>query len=125
MRRRGLVSAILFAAVTSGASGIGAAQTYPHKPIRMLAPEAGGSNDLVARVLAKALAVNLGQPVIVENRGSAGGIIAAQLLARAAPDAHTILFYSSGIWTTPVLQGNASYDVTRDFAPITSAASSP
>lgn len=80
---------------------------------------------MVARLLAQGLAASLSQSVIVDNRGSAGGIVAAQLLARAMPDGHTLLFYSSSIWTLPLLQGTGSYDVARDFAPITSATSSP
>src|SRR5687767_11703437 len=101
MSVRRLALLVISAGAMGLATGSLCAQTYPHKPIRMLAPEAGGSNDFVARLLAQALAGSFGQAVIVDNRGSAGGIVAAQLLARAAPDGHTLLFYSSGIWTSP------------------------
>src|ERR1041385_3939833 len=101
------------------------ATTYPVKPIRMIAPEAGGGNDFVARILAHELGTSLGQQVIVDNRGGTGGAIAAALLMRAQPDGYTLMFYSSGIWTAPLLQTNVHYDAVRDFSPISAAASSP
>ena len=108
-------------------SGMKAAigQAYPIKPIRMIAPEVGGGNDFVARLIAQGLTEVLGKQVVVDNRGSAGGVIAAELLARAPADGYTLMFYSSGIWTAPFLQANVRYDVLRDFSPITLAASSP
>src|ERR1051325_1851704 len=72
-------------------TGTACPQPYPHRPFRMLAPEAGGGNDLVARTLAQALAASFGQAVIVDNRGSAGGIVAAQILARSPADGHTLM----------------------------------
>ena len=100
------------------------AQSFPSKPIRMIAPEAGGGADLVARIVAQGLSVNFGVPVIVDNRGGAAGIIAAQILTRSAPDGHTLLFYGSGILTLPMMKA-VPYDPMKDFAPITLADSSP
>lgn len=101
------------------------AQPYPSKPIRVVTAEAGGGNDLIARVLARAMGDSLGQQLIVENRGGAGGIIAAETAIRAAPDGYTLLLYASNIWIIPLLKKAAPYDVARDLVPITWAARSP
>ena len=71
-----------------------------------------------------ALSSGLGQQVIVDNRGGAGGVIAADIVAKASPDGYTLLYYSNGIWTLPLLQ-KVPYDFVRDFTPVTLAASSP
>ena len=105
-------------------SAISGAQTYPSKPIRMIAPEVGGGNDFVARQIAQGLTGNLGQQVIVDNRG--GSVIAAaDIVLKAPADGHTLLFYSSSLWTMPLLRDNVRYDVARDFSPISAAATSP
>ena len=100
------------------------AQTFPTKPLRMITSEPGGSLDFAARLIAHALAGNLGQQVIVENRGGAGGVLAAQTVARALPDGYTMLFYGSVLWTAPLIQ-KMPYDPVRDFAPITLANMQP
>lgn len=100
------------------------AQTFPSKPIRMIAPAAGGGADLVARLVAQGLSVSLGQQVIVDNRGGASGIIAVQILTRAAPDGYTLLFWDTSIFTLPLMK-TVPYDPIKDFAPITLADSSP
>ena len=86
-----------------GAAAVNA-QTYPDKPVRLIAGDAGGGGDLVARILVPGLGASLGQPVIVENRGGAGGIIAAQALVKATPDGHTVLLYGNGLWLLPLLR---------------------
>ncbi len=92
----------------------------------MITAEVGGGNDFTARVIAQGgLSERLGQPVIVENRGGAGGAIAAEIVAKAAPDGYTLLVYASNIWIIPLLRSNVPYDPVRDFAPITWAARSP
>ena len=100
------------------------AQPYPAKPIRIVTAEAGGGNDLVARVIARYLADNIGQQVLVDNRGGAGGIIAADVAAKAPADGHTLLAYASNVWIIPLLKKTIPYDM-RDFAPITLVARSP
>ena len=102
-----------------------AAQSYPTKPIRVVTSEPGGGNDFTARTIGQAIAGRLGQPWIVDNRGGAGGAIAAEIVARAPPDGYTLLVYASNIWMIPLLRSNVPYDVLRDFAPITWAARSP
>ncbi len=107
-----------------GAAAVNA-QTYPDKPVRLIAGDAGGGGDLVARILVPGLGASLGQPVIVENRGGAGGIIAAQALVKATPDGHTVLLYGNGLWLLPLLRADVPFDPVRDFAPITLATRSP
>jgi tripartite-type tricarboxylate transporter receptor subunit TctC len=101
-----------------------AAQTYPSKPVRIVADAPGGGTDFVARIIARGLADSLGQQVIVENRGGAAGDIGIGYAAKQAPDGYTLLVWSNGMWTLPFLR-STSYDPVRDFSPITMAVSSP
>jgi tripartite-type tricarboxylate transporter receptor subunit TctC len=106
------------------ASGSGAAQTYPTKPIRFLVGfPPGGTNDIVARVVAPKLAEGLGQQVVVENRGGANTAIASELLARAVPDGYTIMLNAPGHATNPSLI-KLNFDSIKDFAFITLIAES-
>lgn len=93
---------------------------YPSKPIRIIVPNApGGGTDTVARVLADRLSPALGQPIIVENRGGAGGAIAAETVARAPKDGYTLLLGSGAtLITGPALITNRKYDPLKDFAPV-------
>jgi tripartite-type tricarboxylate transporter receptor subunit TctC len=96
------------------------AQTYPSKPVRMIVPfPAGGPADLVARVLSARLQEAWGQPLVVENRGGAGGNIGTAAAARAAPDGYTILLTTSGLMSNPSLYKDPGFDPLRDFAPVT------
>jgi tripartite-type tricarboxylate transporter receptor subunit TctC len=103
------------------------AQTYPSKPIRLLVGfPPGGAADFVARALGDPLGRALGQPVVIENRPGAGSSIAAELVARAAPDGYTILIASpSSISVNPVLNPKIGYNAQSDFAPITQVTASP
>jgi tripartite-type tricarboxylate transporter receptor subunit TctC len=113
---------LLMAAV----AGTCAAQTWPVKPIRFVVPfAAGGGTDLLARVIAPRLTEVLGQPVVVDNRGGAGGVIGAEIVAKAPPDGYTIVLGSPGpLSINPNLQ-KMPYDPHRDFAPIALATVSP
>ena len=93
-----------------------AAQDYPNKTVRIVAGAAGGGGDFVARHVAQRIAPGLGQPVIVENKPSA--VDSSETVAKAAPDGYTIMVQGAGLWTSGILQ-KFSYDVVRDFAPIT------
>lgn len=107
-----------------------AAQTqsdpYPTKPLRILVPSPpGGSNDGVARIVSTALNQSLGRPIVIDNRAGGGGIIASEIVARARADGYTLLFAYAAFTTTPFLQANLSYDVLKDFAPISAVADQP
>ena len=102
------------------------AQSWPTKPVRMIiAFPPGGPTDLVSRVLAQKLSEQLGQQVIVDNKPGAGGNIAAELAARAAPDGYTIFYNTSAIVIGPALYGKVNYDTLKDFAPVLRTASVP
>jgi tripartite-type tricarboxylate transporter receptor subunit TctC len=118
------IAVLLALGVIAGAMAA-SGQDYPRKPIRLVTAEPGGGNDFAARLIVQGLGGNLGQPMIVDNRGGAGGIIAADIVAKAQPDGYTLLLYANNIWIIPLLRSNAPFDVIRDFAPITWAAKSP
>jgi tripartite-type tricarboxylate transporter receptor subunit TctC len=103
------------------------AQTYPERPVRVIVPvPAGGTPDVVARMVTPGLVTAFGQQFIIDNRAGAGGLIAAEMAARAAPDGYTLFFSSPGALTIlPYLQKNVSYDVVRDFVPVSLAAIGP
>ena len=96
------------------------AQDYPNKPIRIIVGyAAGGGNDIIVRVMQPELTRGLGQPVVVENKPGAQSIIAAETVAKSAPDGYTILMGPSGPMTiNPATYSKLPYDVKRDFAPI-------
>lgn len=102
------------------------AQAWPARPLRIIVPFGpGGPTDVVARILAHGLSPALGQPIVIENRGGAGGNIGVALAARAAPDGYTLLVPSTGFVVNPSLSRNPGYDPIRDFAPISELAASP
>jgi len=98
-----------------------AAAQYPDKPVRLIVPFAtGGGTDLQGRLLAEKLRQGLGQPIIVENRTGAGGLIGAEAVARAAPDGYTVLLTTASISLNAVLQKNSMrFDLLKDFEPVT------
>ncbi len=98
---------------------------FPSRPIRFIVPNgAGGTTDLVARSVAPKLADMLGQQVVIDNRPGSGGIIGTEIVAKAAPDGHTLLMGTIGnIAISPALYRKLSYDPVRDFAPVTQLAS--
>jgi tripartite-type tricarboxylate transporter receptor subunit TctC len=111
---------IACAAVLALAS-VAHAQNYPTKPIRFIAPfPPGGSTDLLARLISQKLSESVGQQVIVENRGGAGGTIGVELAGKAPPDGYTIVMGHVGTFgANPTLYPKLPYDANRDFAPIT------
>ena len=103
------------------------AQIYPSKPVRLIVPfAAGGGNDNVARLVGKRLSDSLGQPVVVDNRPGAGGVVGAELAAKAAPDGYTLFLGGVGSHAiNPNLHEKLPYDPVRDFAPIELLAQAP
>jgi tripartite-type tricarboxylate transporter receptor subunit TctC len=101
------------------AAGTAAAQVYPSKPIRLIVGFApGGVADVTARVVAQKLSEQLGQAIVVDNRPSAGGIVAADAVAKAAPDGYTLLLMSNGNAVSASLFKSLPYDTIADFAPV-------
>jgi tripartite-type tricarboxylate transporter receptor subunit TctC len=111
----GLAAAITFACIE-----VSQAETYPSRPITMVvATEAGGTTDMVARLIGEKFQKRLGQPVIVENRPGAGNVIGTSYVAKAKPDGYTLLMGSSSPLTVnPAIYATLPYDAQRDFQPI-------
>lgn len=117
--------ACMIALIIAGSGAAHAQTTFPVKPIRIVTAATGGASDFTARLLAQGLGSSFGQQVIVDNRGGASGIIAAQIVAKSPPDGYTLLLFTSPIWLLPLLQDNVPYDPVKDFAPISMTDSSP
>ena len=115
---RGLIRGLLLAVwwVASGAQ----AQTYPHKPVRLLVPfPAGGATDIFARALSQKLPEKLGAGVVIENRPGAGGTLGSDLVAKSAADGYTVLLATTSTHTIgPLFSNRLPYDAVRDFTPI-------
>ena len=104
----------------------GQAQQYPSRSIRMVVPFApGGANDVVARIVGVRLGEALGQTVVIDNRGGAGGTIGADIVAKAPADGHTLLVASMGLAVNAVLYAKLPYDTLKDLAPITMLGEQP
>ena len=118
------ISRLFAALIMSLALAAGAQAQYPGKPVRIVLPSSpGNSSDIMARLLADRLSQTWGQPVVVENRPGADGRIAAEAVARSAPDGHTLFLPNAGVITiNPALFGRMPYDPIKDFAPITQIA---
>ena len=122
MHRRSVLAAL---AATALAPMRAQAQTFPNRTIRIIVPfPPGGAPDLVGRTLANRLSERLGQPFVVENRTGAGGNIAAEAVAKAAPDGYTLLATSDGpLVINPSVYPSMPFNTLRDFTPISIAAS--
>lgn len=103
-----------------------AEQAYPNRPIRMIVPQsAGGSTDVIARVVAQRMTETLGQTVIVDNRPGAGSLNGIEIVAHAAPDGYTLLGVAASYTINPALHKKLPFDPIRDFSPITQLATLP
>jgi tripartite-type tricarboxylate transporter receptor subunit TctC len=120
---RTLTTAALFAAAVGAAQ----AQSYPDRPVRLIAPfPAGGLADVLARAVGDEMSKTLGQPVIVENRAGAGGNTGADAVAKSAPDGYTLLMSSAGILTAnPHLYARMPFDAETAFIPVSNVAEMP
>ncbi len=124
MSHRSPFALLLVLALAVGGPAL--AQPYPAKPIRFVVGfPPGGGTDIMARLLAAKLPELLGQPIVVENRPGAATNIASEHVARSAPDGYTILVTTSTVAINPAVYRNLSYDVLRDFAPVSIFSDSP
>ena len=113
---------LMLAVVMWGASTV-SAQNYPSRPIRMVMPfPPGGNVDTLGRVLARQLETQLGQPVVVDNRGGANGILGVDIVAKSVPDGYTLLDTSFSFVVNPSIYRKLPYDTVKDFIPITNFA---
>jgi tripartite-type tricarboxylate transporter receptor subunit TctC len=126
-RRGAALGAVSFTVAALFMPASGRAQLYPERAIQLQVPfQAGGAVDSTARIVANQLAINLGQPVVVENRVGGGGTIGTNLVAKAPPDGYNLLFIASGpMVLAPGLYGKVPYDPVSDFTPVALVASYP
>ena len=121
---KGCFLARLIVAVFVALTGVCAsAQSYPVKPVRIVTAQVGGSQDFGVRLFGPALGAALGQQVVIENRS--GGTIGGEIVSKANPDGHTLIYSGTIFWTLPLMRKSLPYDVLRDFAPITMATRAP
>jgi tripartite-type tricarboxylate transporter receptor subunit TctC len=128
--KRLLLRAVFVLLVAPGIGGVqaqDAASKYPAKPVRMvIGMPPGGGNDILARLVGQKLSEAWGQPVLVENRPGANGIISAELVAKSTPDGYTLLIGPSGVMVmNPAIYDKLPYDPQKDFVPITITAAYP
>jgi tripartite-type tricarboxylate transporter receptor subunit TctC len=102
------------------------AADYPDRPIRLIVPfAAGGANDIIARLIQPALALALGQPIVIDNRPAASGTVGTEAVARAQPDGYTLLMAFTTHTVNPAINAKLPYDTERDLAPIVLVGKSP
>jgi tripartite-type tricarboxylate transporter receptor subunit TctC len=122
MRRLSFALTFALAALTTSSAS---AQDYPSRTIRVIVPfAAGGAVDVMARLIGARLTEQVGQPVIIENKPGAGGVLAADSVAKAAPDGYTILQNTAGAAVAPAFYKSLPYDATKDHLPVTQITSS-
>jgi len=120
MRLIALVLCSLFVAAA------GAQDAYPSRPVKFILPfPPGGGTDILGRVIAERLSASLGQPVVTENRGGAGGNVGAEAAAHSAPDGYTIVLVAPSLAISPSLYSRLNYDPVKDLAPISLVATVP
>lgn len=126
-RRNALLAAVALAlGIASNPAAHAQAQGWPNKPIRFIVPfAAGGVADVVTRAVTPRLSEALGQPIVVENRGGAGGTLATSLGAKAAPDGYTFVVPAASHTTTPSLYTKLDFDPVKDFVAVTKIADVP
>ena len=106
-------------AVSLLVGGSALAQDYPNKPIKFLVPfTAGSGTDLIARSIADTMSKSMGQPIVIENKPGAGGVVAGDMVAKAEPDGHTLLLMSNGTAVSATLFQSLPFNAQKDFAPV-------
>jgi len=124
---RSILSALVLSMLGVASTGSAFAQTnYPDKPVRFVVPyPPGGGTDVIARIVQDRFQALLGQPIIIDNKGGAGGSVGSELAARAAPDGYTVLFTLSSHTINPAIYPKLSFDTIKDFESIGTVASLP
>ena len=108
------------------AASAAAPDDYPNRPLRFIVPfPAGGSTDIIARIIGQRLTESMGRPVVIDNRPGAAGLLGAEIVAKAPPDGYTIIINSASFTTSVVIQPKVSFDPIKDFTPITNLADTP
>ena len=128
LAQMGLLAAALVALLAAALPGAARAQatSYPERPVRFVVPyPPGGGTDVIARIVHERFQAVLGQPVVIENKGGAGGSVGTEVVAKAAPDGYTVLFTLSSHTINPAIYSKLSFDTAKDFEPVGLVASLP
>ena len=124
--RNGIALCLVTCDLCLGIAGAAVAQQYPAKPLRWIVPSsAGGGSDVLARIVGPKLTQAWGQPVVVDNRPGAGGIIGSDLVAKSPPDGYTVVIVAPGYALNPFFYKSLPYDTLRDFERVTVLATAP
>src|SRR4051812_39516917 len=124
--RRNVLKLAASALAAPAIARVASAQAWPGKPIRAMVPFSAGSTvDIVGRIVLEPLSAQLGQPIVIENRGGAGGTIGTAAVAKSEPDGHTILINASAHSAAPAAYPNVPYDTAGDFAAVACFGSVP
>jgi tripartite-type tricarboxylate transporter receptor subunit TctC len=103
-----------------------AADEYPNRPLRFVVPfPAGGSTDIIARIIGQRLTESMGRAVVIDNRPGAAGLLGAEIIAKSPPDGYSIMIHSASLTTSVAVQPKVSFDLFKDFTPITNLADAP
>jgi tripartite-type tricarboxylate transporter receptor subunit TctC len=122
--RKAMGMALVTAAAVAG--NVAVAQPYPQKPIRVIVNSApGGLTDVIARIMGTKMGLALGQPLVIDNKPGGGGLIGAELVAKAPPDGYTIGVVASAITASPFMVANSPFDASKDVAPVVLLMSTP
>jgi tripartite-type tricarboxylate transporter receptor subunit TctC len=125
-RRLALALALLAGVLLATALPARAQTAYPDKPIRFVVPyPPGGGTDVIARIVQERFQAALGQPIVIENKGGAGGSVGSEAVAKAAPDGYTVLFTLSSHTINPAIYPKLNFDTVKDFEPVGTVASLP
>ena len=108
------------------AAGAAASDDYPNRPLRFIVPfPAGGSTDIIARIIGQQLTESMGRAVVIDNRPGAAGLLGAEIIARAPADGYTIMIHSASLTNSVAIQPKLTFDPFKDFTPITHLADTP
>src|SRR6266850_2051880 len=118
--------AVLGTALVPSSTSAQTSDAWPSKPLRFILPfPPGGGTDILGRIIAERMTANLGQPVVTENRGGAGGNVGAEAAAKSAPDGYTIVLVAPSLAISPSMYSKLNYDPVKDFAPVSLVATVP
>ncbi len=125
-RRRFAAAALAAMALAAPWAAQAQSGTYPDKPVKFVVPyPPGGGTDVIARIVQERFQAALGQPILIDNKGGAGGSVGTEIAARAAPDGYTVLFTLSSHTINPAIFPKLSFDTVKDFEPVGTVASLP
>ena len=126
LRRRSLAALLAACAMATPWAALAQSVGYPDKPVKFVVPyPPGGGTDVIARIVQDRFAALLGQPILIDNKGGAGGSVGSELVARAAPDGYTVLFTLSSHTINPAIFPKLTFDAVKDFEPVGMVASLP